>query len=269
MRAPAYVMGALATIALGIFGGYASIHFSLALWMARIAIIFYALATCLFLQDVQWERLAPGEARSFSPKIWCTSLLMMLVGLGLSFTLPYPAPLSPPSAPVPALTPPRFRERVDRAYFSLGEGGGTAAFSLAELQERPWEPFIFGGDKPVRIYAEERNIYADFTVWDGVGQSLIEVRRNEFMVRPSRGDRNSNQNALEVVNTNNMPIFQMIYKTESHIVVNGVFPIPGGIAIADQFGFRSERWERISQLKPLSIKRIFKYPSWKYPGQLE
>ena len=48
MRVPAYVMGALATIALGIFGGYASIPFSFALWMARIAIIFYALGMCLF-----------------------------------------------------------------------------------------------------------------------------------------------------------------------------------------------------------------------------
>jgi hypothetical protein len=69
MRAPAHVMGALATIALEIFGGYASIHFSFALWIVRIAFIFYALGTCLFGQDVQWERLAPGEARSFSPKI--------------------------------------------------------------------------------------------------------------------------------------------------------------------------------------------------------
>jgi hypothetical protein len=120
MRVPAYVMGALATIALGIFGGYASIHFSFALWMARIAIIFYALGTCLFLQDVQWERLAPGEARSFSPKIWYTSLLMMLLGLGLSFTLPYPAPLSQSPGSVAVLTPPRFREHIEEVHFSLG-----------------------------------------------------------------------------------------------------------------------------------------------------
>jgi hypothetical protein len=191
---------------------------------------------------------------------------MMLLGLGLSFTLPYPAPLSQSPGSVAVLTPPRFREHIEEVHFSLGPSGLISTYTLAELQEQAREPFDFYGYKPVRIFEDNGNIYADFTVWGGVGQSPIKVRRNEFTVRPVGWDRNSNQNALEVVNANQVPVFQMIYKTESHIVVNGIFPTPGGLLVADEHGVRREG--NLATM-PLSIHRIFKYPSWKYPGQME
>jgi hypothetical protein len=65
------------------------------------------------------------------------------------------------------------------------------------------------------------------------------------------------------------PIFQMIYKTESHIVVNGIFPILHGVILADEQGTTPVIGQNISLPRKPAIRRIFKYPSWKYPGQLE
>jgi hypothetical protein len=59
-----------------------------------------------------------------------------------------------------------------------------------------------------------------------------------------------------------MPIYQFYYKTPTHIVVNGVFPYPGGLILAGPEGMVLNPFLPVSfQLKPM-----FKYPSWKYPG---
>jgi hypothetical protein len=116
---------------------------------------------------------------------------MMLLGLGLSFTLPYPAPLSEPPAPVSLLTPPRFRERIEQIRFSLGAEGIIGILEIDTLQRGPQEPFDFFGYKPVRIYVEGRDLCADFSVWGGAKQAPIEIRHNEFVVRPRGWDRNS------------------------------------------------------------------------------
>lgn len=71
--------------------------------------------------------------------------------------------------------------------------------------------------------------------------------------------------ALEIINENQVPVFQFIYKTPSHIVFNGIFPYPGGLL------FASEEGVLINPVLPATVrlKRIFKYPSWKYPSQYE
>jgi len=47
--------------------------------------------------------------------------------------------------------------------------------------------------------------------------------------------------------------------------MNGIFPFPGGLILANENG------ATINPILPtnFSLKRIFKYPSWKYPGEYE
>lgn len=82
---------------------------------------------------------------------------------------------------------------------------------------------------------------------------------------PHNWDSNKNENALEVVNEAGAPIYQLIYKRDGHIVVNGAFPFPGGLVLADE-----QRMVMNPSLPAkLELKRIFKYPSWKYPAEYE
>lgn len=167
--------------------------------------------------------------------------------------------------PPPKLEEPTFREKVDKVTFSLGGGGVHVGYNFSVLEEGPKEPFDFGGFKPVRLYVENGKLYADVAVYGGHARAPIELRHNELIARPLNWDRNSSQAALEIVNENQVPVFQLMYKTPSHIVCNGVFPFPGGLILANDEGMV------INPTLPVTfrMKRIFKYPSWKYPGQYE
>ena len=160
---------------------------------------------------------------------------------------------------------PTFQEKLENVTFSLGGGGIHTIYRLSDLEKAPREPFNLGGFSPVRIYAETGKVYADVTVYGGPASPPIEVKHNEVVVGPPNWDRNFSQSALEVVNEKQFPVFQLIYKTPSHIVFNGIFPFPGGLILANEEG------SVVNPTVPVtfSLKRIFKYPSWKYPGQYE
>jgi hypothetical protein len=69
---------------------------------------------------------------------------------------------------------------------------------------------------------------------------------------PEGWDANFNSRAIEVVDETLLPIFQLAYKSEDCIVVRGMFDSPYDSSHAE---FDVE-----------NMRRIFKYPSWKYEG---
>lgn len=163
------------------------------------------------------------------------------------------------------LEQPTFSEEVETFDFSLGEGGISVGYKISELKKTPKEPYNFKGYKPVYLYVANGRLYADVTIYGGSGLAAITIKRNKLSNKPENWDFNSNKNALEVVNENNVPIYQFFYKTPSHIVVNGIFPFPGGLILANESG------AVMNPILPTNfkLKRIFKYPSWKYPGEYE
>ncbi len=164
----------------------------------------------------------------------------------------------------PELKKPTFSEIVQDVVFSLGEKGLVSVYKRDELKE-PKEPYNFGGYSPVKLYIKNNNLFADVRIYGGSGLPPIEIKQNELKNKPGDWDFNSNDKALEVVDKNKNPMYQFFYKTSSHIVVNGIFPFPGGLIIANDEG---------AVLNPFlpatfKLKRIFKYPSWKCPGEYE
>jgi hypothetical protein len=161
------------------------------------------------------------------------------------------------------LEEPTFRERIEDVTFSLGAGGVHSIYKLSELERQPKEPFYFGGYIPVKLYVEDGKLYADVKLYGGAELPPVEIIHNEYVVRPKNWDINKSQEALEVVNEKLEPVFQLIYAKPSHIIVNGIFPYPGGLVLANESGLL------INPTVPttFTIKRIFKYPSWKYPGK--
>jgi hypothetical protein len=174
---------------------------------------------------------------------------------------------------VPRLTTdmqPTFREKVDMVTFEFG--GNMIAYKFEELKKTKVTPFIFGSHLPVTLYVENNILYADIKIYGGLTEPPIEIVHNEFTIRRPGWDKNYNREALEIVDEKHKPMFQLIYKTESHIVINGIFPFPGGVMLGNN-SMRVIRNSSIQTnpnlLKDFTLKRIFKYPSSKYLGKLD
>ena len=149
-------------------------------------------------------------------------------------------------------------------YFSIGEQGITVGQSIGFLQKGYYAPFNFGGYAPVTLHVNGNVLLYDFKIWAGTGVAPIEVKNNRFTVRVPEWDWNSNANAFEVVDEKNVTIFQLIRKTQDHIIVNGIFPMPDGrMIVAGPKGAGLVK----SVPSDFVLKPIFRYPSWKYPGQ--
>ncbi len=127
-------------------------------------------------------------------------------------------------------------------------------------------PIMENGFQPFQIHTVGDKVVIDTTIW-GWPLPPVEIVNNNFKVRPTNWDRNSNENALEVVDENSKPRLQVIRVNLSHYRIEGIFPLPSGGAYLAGNGitYRLGAGEPIPpsfQLAP-----IFKYPGWKYPGK--
>ena len=167
----------------------------------------------------------------------------------------------------PVLKVPIFSENIEDFMFSIGERGISVGYSKNRLeQEHVNNAFVFNDYYPVELYIENDVLYADVNIYGGNGFPPIEIKRNKIFNKPDNWDFNSNENAMEIVNENQLPIYQFFYKKPSHIVINGIFPLPGGGWLS-----ANENGAIYGPIIPTSfkLKRIFKYPSWKYPGEID
>ena len=161
---------------------------------------------------------------------------------------------------------PIFSEGIEDFTFSLGERGISVSGSKERLEETHYtKAFEFNGYYPVELYIEKDILYADVNIYGGYGLPPIKIKRNKLFNKPVNWDFNSNETAMEIVDENNFPIYQFFYKTPSHIVLNGIIPFSEGFILANENG------AIFTLIIPDSfkLKRIFKYPSWKYPGEIE
>jgi hypothetical protein len=205
--------------------------------------------------------------------IWSLFALWCLVGLsGALYALQHyvtvkplaeePAKLTPsatPSPTPPKLQHPAFREKSEQVSVDFGGMGFT--FLKENLRAAPGIPMRIAGFVPVTLHVVGDNVFADAEVYGGQGKPTIKIVRNEFEVTPPGWDKNSSENAFEVVDEKQIPVFQMIYETPSRIVIKGYIILPNGrLLFADDKGLSFDLLPK----KPLD--RIFKYPAWKYPG---
>jgi len=170
-----------------------------------------------------------------------------------------------PATPIAHPPEPTFHEKSETVSFSLGEGGVTVGYSIEQLRKKSATPFMFGNFPPVTLSVKGNILKVDVKVWNGNGNPHIEVRDNEFTVRVPGCDKNSNTNALEVVNANGVVLFQLIRKSSTNVVINGIIPSPAGLILAGPNGTILGASQ--SKLDQFRLKPIFKYPAWKYPGQ--
>lgn len=107
--------------------------------------------------------------------------------------------------------------------------------------------------------ADDDKVHYTIQIWNGL--RILQITDGDFAFDEPYGDRNYSDTALEIVDDHQKAILQVIWKTPSHLVINGIFKMQNGSAvIADDKGWRP--------LQPGdSIRPIFKYPSYRFQGQ--
>jgi hypothetical protein len=173
-----------------------------------------------------------------------------------------------------------FHERLpEQVTFSLGGGGVHVSVLTDSLRKGDAIPIKMGDFIPIRGHFRGDILYCDVTLWGGPDEPPVEIKNNEFVVRRSDWDRNFSENAFEVVNDQGLPMLQVIRKTPSHWVVNGVFTSAAGVLIATDKGTGfagnvrnitpEQRREQNQQIQETlsDLKPIFKYPSYRHQGE--
>lgn len=155
----------------------------------------------------------------------------------------------------------KFTETPEKVMISFASI--TAGYKSERLITEKVTPVMVPGVK-LFAYIENNVLYADTEFYGGQGHT-ISISKNTLSGLPPKWDYNSTNKALEIVNENVVPIYQLIYKTPNHICINGVFPSASGLILADEDGMHINPKLPI----PLKIKRIFKYPSYQHPGVYE
>jgi len=162
-----------------------------------------------------------------------------------------------PEKVLPPKSDVRFHERVDRYLFSLGENGITTDATIERLKKgsTPFQGF------PITVFSKIDDDKIHYRIILNNGPMPVEIVDGEFSFNQPYWDRNFNDVALEIVDNNQQPMLQVIWKTPSHLVLNGIFRMQdGSTVIADSNGYRPMKAGD-------KIKPLFKYPSYKYQGQ--
>jgi hypothetical protein len=113
------------------------------------------------------------------------------------------------------------------------------------------------------MYLDKGKLFVDTSIYGGTQKAPVKITHNEFTLRIPGWDRNFDLNSLEVVNSKKFPVFQFIYQTPYHIIINGIFPSPSGLILANDDGFFPNV---LNIRKSFRIIRLFKYPSNQFLG---
>ncbi len=204
-----------------------------AIWAVFIAIVLFTLAGCLQWQEWVWKQSDLHNAQTSESK--------------------------------PILEQPTFTEDIKECVLDFGSN--IAIMSVDVLEKQPQQPFRFNALSP-EMYIKNHKFYVDVAVSDPNKSLPVQIKEGKLTITPEKWDSNSNNNAFEVVNENLDVVFQIIYSKPSKISLYGVFPDP---QVQGHLTYVSEKSIQGAFAKPadFAIKRHFKYPSWKYPGQFD
>jgi hypothetical protein len=113
-------------------------------------------------------------------------------------------------------------------------------------------------------------IYCDFDMLARQVSSPIPVRHNQLgRPLPPGWMSNNNDVALEIVDQDEDPVFQMYYEGPKSIVINGIFATTGGVLIAGSEEFSIVPYQTTdlpAYLETFTLRRLFKYPRAVFPG---
>ncbi len=160
---------------------------------------------------------------------------------------------------------------VHNGMYMLDIGTSTTGFYGRRVEGRANASTTKLGDygSPVSVYLRDGVLCVDATIFSAPHIPLIEVVCNRARINAPGWDTNYSDKAMEVVDSNKFPMFQIIFPDPRRVQVNGIVPsgmkellmyLPGGFQRVT-----------IDPSHPSIIndplKPIFKYPAWQHKGE--
>jgi hypothetical protein len=183
----------------------------------------------------------------------------------------------PSSQPTIPIKPLEFRQKHDSVVLVIGNDEFVLpAVAQGKIGEKNILRGFLGRDSDaMKLFATSDDIILEFEYAPRFGMPPLKLEHNELSGLPSNWGFNHTSRAIEVVDDTLMPILQLYYKDDTHLVFNGVFTYTNGLFFAsDTAGlWGADESVHVSQeefnqrLHGLHLKKLFKYPAFKYPGQ--
>jgi hypothetical protein len=173
-----------------------------------------------------------------------------------------PGPLMPPpsspsvSSPVPSKTKPEPTFARVLGDFVVIAGG---------REYKPGAITVFGEKKPaISAYVEDGKLFVDAQLYSTVGRPPLRLVKNKLMATPPQWDTNFDNSAIEVVDEQGKPRFQLIYHDPHTVFLRGIFQFENRVVVIEE---KNQRFAVGSTLAEMETKPLFKYPSRLYQGQ--
>lgn len=157
---------------------------------------------------------------------------------------------------------PTFKEAL--GDFVVVLGGHVHRISKLSTKGNPARIAPFGDSRSITAYVEGGKLYVDALLYYAPDEPPLELTHNELGGTPRKWDRNFDDSALEIVDENLVPRFQLIYKDARTVLVRGVFQFQRGAVVFEENASHFFIFSRENEVK---ITRIFQYPSRLHQGQ--
>jgi len=154
--------------------------------------------------------------------------------------------------------------------FEVNFGSNILIQTVSELSEGiNLRRFIdVGFDYPIQIRFKDKKVFISAEIKNEEGVTIAKIKDNQWVVNEDKMiayDRNYNDYAFEVINSDLVPVLQVIVQGQNRIYIGGLFYFPKGKMLATPNGIiYNPSSEQIDKY----IKPIFRYPSDKYLGQM-
>lgn len=115
-------------------------------------------------------------------------------------------------------------------------GRNSLRVSATSTRDKPSHLIRLGDVDALNGYIENDKLYVDAVLYGDSNNPVVEIKHNEFTSSPAGWDRNFNDSALEFVDGNLVPRFQIVYKNRRTAVINGFYRFPGGLIVMTDSG---------------------------------
>jgi len=151
--------------------------------------------------------------------------------------------------------------------FELHLGSNVFVYNISELNEgiNLRNVIDLGFDYPFRIRFDNGTLLISAEVRNQAGDLVAQIVDNSWAVNSNSTiahDKNYNEYAFEVINSNSTPVLQVSIRNFNEVHVGGLFYVPNGRLLIGSSAiiFNPSNYDIKEELKPM-----FKYPSYDLP----
>lgn len=100
---------------------------------------------------------------------------------------------------------------------------------------KPGAITVFGEQQPaISAYVDQGNLFVDARLYSTVGGSALKLVKNKLMAMPPQWDTNFDNSAIEVVDEQGRPRFQLIYHDPHTVFLRGIFQFEDRVVVLEE-----------------------------------